>query len=219
MSIAFFDFDLTLIAANSARLWLRRELALGHLGRSQVVRASYWLARYQLGLGTLDDAVGRAIAQLEGTDAAQLKARTRSFYERQVRQLYRPGARARVLEHRRANDRFVLLTSSSNYLAELVAEELGFDGVLCNRFEVDDLGRHTGRTVDGLCYGAGKLTFAQAEATRRNTPLTSCVFYTDSYSDLPVLLKVGRPVVVNPDLRLQRHAARSGWEIVDWGAP
>ncbi len=105
----------------------------------------------------------------------------------------------------------------SLYLSELVAEELGLDDVLCNRFEVDDSGAHTGRPVGTLCFGAGKLGYAEAYARDRGVSLADCWFYTDSFSDLPVLERVGHPVVVNPDPRLRREAERRGWPVEWWG--
>ena len=64
-------------------------------------------------------------------------------------------------------------------------------------------GEHTGRSEGRLCYGSGKLDYAEAFARSRGVSLGECVFYTDSISDLPVLERVGRPVVVNPDGRLR----------------
>jgi phosphoserine phosphatase len=112
-----------------------------------------------------------------------------------------------------------MLTSSSNYLADRAAKDLGFEEVWCNRLEVDAQGFHTGRTTTGVCFGQGKLTAARRAAEDHGTMLSACTFYTDSYADLPVLEAVGRPVAVNPDLRLRRKAWRRGWEIVDWGRP
>jgi phosphoserine phosphatase len=43
--------------------------------------------------------------------------------------------------------------------------------------------------------------------------------YADSHSDLPLLLAVGHPVVVRPDVHLQRHAKKNRWPIVDWSSP
>lgn len=219
MGIAFFDFDRTLIAANSGSLWVRRELALGHLGRWQAMRALMWIAGYQLGLATLEDTLRRAISMLEGVPEADLRSRTSAFYAEQVRALYRPGARRAVEQHRQQGDALVLCTASSLYLSEWVARELGLDEVLCNRFEVDAHGLHTGRSLGDVCFGAGKLRLAEASARARQIPLAECVFYTDSYSDLPVLEAVGRPVAVNPDRRLRKRARRSGWPVVDWGRP
>ncbi|MBF5041413.1 HAD-IB family hydrolase [Aggregicoccus sp. 17bor-14] len=221
MAVAFFDLDKTLLAANSGVLWLRRELAEGHISRLQALRASVWLARYHLGFVSMEDALLRAIAQLAGTEAAPIVRRTEAFYAEQVRALYRPGALEALARHRRAGDRCVLLTSSSGYLSELVAKDLSLDAVLCNRFEVDAAGRHTGRPLGGLCFGSGKLAHAQAylASLGGGVGLRDCAFYTDSYSDLPVLAAVGHPVAVNPDPRLRREALRRGWPVVDWGTP
>jgi HAD superfamily hydrolase (TIGR01490 family) len=219
MRIAFFDLDLTLIAANSASMWIRREVALGHLTRTQNVRAASWLVRYQLGFASVEDAVGRAIAALAGTRSSDLRGRTDSFYERQVRPLFRPGGLLEVARARSAGARTVLLTSSSHYMAERVGAELSLDALLCNRLEVDRAGFHTGRTVGPICFGVGKLRHATQEAQERGVPLQECAFFTDSFADLPVLEQVGRAVAVNPDPRLLRVAKKRGWEVVDWGVP
>jgi HAD superfamily hydrolase (TIGR01490 family) len=219
MSVAFFDLDKTLLAVNSGTLWIRRELALGHLSRFQALRASLWIARYHLGFVSMEDAVRAAIAQLAGTHAQTLQERTVAFYEEQVRPLYRPGALRALDEHRGAGERLVLLTSSSGYLSELVARDLRLDAILCNRFEVDERGLHTGRPLGAVCFGPGKRTHAEDYARQVGVPLSACAFYTDSYSDLSVLEVVGRPVAVHPDHRLRREAARRGWPVVDWGLP
>jgi HAD superfamily hydrolase (TIGR01490 family) len=219
VSVAFFDLDRTLLAANSASLWVRRELALGHISRWQALRASVLLARYHLGFVAMQDVLLRATSLLVGSDAKALEARSRDFYEEAVRGQYRPGALTALEAHRQAGDRLVLLTSSSGYLSDLVALELRLDGVLCNRFEVDASGLHTGRPLGEICFGQGKRTYAEATAKQAGVALSECAFYTDSYSDLPVMRVVGRPVAVNPDHRLRREARRQGWPVVDWGVP
>lgn len=219
MSVAFFDLDKTLLAVNSGTLWIRSELALGHITRMQALRASLWIARYHLGFVSMEDALLVAISQLAGTSEQAIRGRTVTFYEQQVRPLYRPGALRALEEHRGAGDRLVLLTSSSGYLSELVARELRLDAILCNRFEVDERGLHTGRPLGKVCFGPGKRTHAEAYAREAGVPLSACSFYTDSYSDLSVLEVVGRPVAVHPDYRLRREALRRGWPVVDWGVP
>jgi HAD superfamily hydrolase (TIGR01490 family) len=219
MSVAFFDLDKTLLAVNSGTLWIRRELALGHITRMQALRASLWIARYHMGFVSIQDALLEAIAHLKGTVAQTLQERTALFYEEQVRGSYRPGALRALEEHRGAGDQLVLLTSSSGYLSELVVRELRLDATLCNRFEVDGQGLHTGRPLGAVCFGEGKRTHAESYARQVGVPLSACAFYTDSYSDLSVLEVVGRPVAVHPDYRLRREALRRGWPVVDWGVP
>ena len=217
MRIAFFDLDLTILSVNSGSLWVRREVALGYLSKRKALRAMAWLMRYHFGFASAEAMVAEAVAHLLGTSSSELKSRTERFYEEEVRHTYRPGALLAIEQHRREGRRLVMLTSSSNYLAELVAAELRFDAVLCNRLEVDAEGMHSGKVVGGVCFGPGKLPHAQAEAARHGAVLRDATFYTDSYSDLPVLEAVAEPVAVNPDPRLRRHAARRGWKVVDWG--
>ena len=215
MALALFDLDLTLLSRNSGSLWVRSELRGGFITPWMALRAMSWILRYQLGMMDMEDAVLTAIASLEGDEEAVVRDRTRRFYDREIAGLYRPGGLRRLEEHRRAGDRLVLLTSSSSFMSEKAREQLGLDDILCNRFEVAD-GRFTGRPRGALCFGAGKLTHARRLAQERGVPLSECVFYTDSASDLPVLEAVGRPVCVHPDPRLRRIAGQRGWVVEDW---
>jgi HAD superfamily hydrolase (TIGR01490 family) len=218
VSIAFFDFDETLIVGNSGNLWIRRELRQGHINRLQALRAASWMVRYRLGFASMEEALRTAIRSLAGTPEQTLRERTREFYEEEVRHLYRTGAREALGQHRVDGDACVLLTASSLYLSELVSADLALDAVLCNRFQVRD-GLHTGESEGELCFGAGKLRYAEDYALRMGVALADCTFYTDSYSDLPVLERVGAPVLVNPDRRLRKEAKTRGWRVVEWGGP
>ena len=62
----------------------------------------------------------------------------------------------------------------------------------------------------------GLVLLAERYAASCGVRLADCAFYSDSHSDLPMLAAVGRPVVVDPDPRLRRHARRAGWPIEDW---
>jgi HAD superfamily hydrolase (TIGR01490 family) len=215
--IAFFDLDKTLISRNSATLWLRFELAAGRLSRLRALHAFSYVARYSLGLVDIEDAIRRSVETIAGQREAEMAERAVDFYGTCIRPLFRPGGRAAVDTHRAAGDRLVLLTSSSNYVSEQVVAELGLDDYLSSRFEVDAAGRYTGRLIEPLCYGRGKLELARRCAAAHGTALEACAFYTDSIADLPMLEAVGRPVVVHPDPKLRRLARQRGWPVLDWG--
>lgn len=212
--IAFFDLDLTILSCNSATLWIKRELKLGFLSRTYYAKAAWWVALYQLGFANLERVIEEAIASLEGQSEAEIHQRTLDFWA-EIEPQIRPGARAAVERHRAAGDHLALLTSSSNYLSQPVVDLLGLHETLCNRFEVVD-GVFTGKSTGPLCFGPGKIHHAEALSTRLGIPLSECTFYTDSYSDLPVLERVGQPVAVHPDPRLNREAKRRGWRIERW---
>lgn len=217
MSIAFFDLDRTLLAVNSATLWIRREVRLGHLSRANALRGAWWVGLYQLGFAEMETAIARAVLTLEGIAEIAIRERTLAFWRDDVQPLIRPGARRALEEHRALGHKIYLLTSSSCYLSEAVSEELGLDGYLANRFEVQS-GVFTGRPLPPLCYGSGKVLHATKLAEELGVPLEECSFYTDSYSDLPMLEVVGTPVAVHPDPRLARLARRRGWRVETWDA-
>ena len=108
-----------------------------------------------------------------------------------------------------------ILSSSPTYVTGPSPEALGIEEVLSTRFEVEN-GLFTGRLVAPACFGAGKVHWAEALGRRRDLDLGESWFYTDSYTDLPMLERVGNRVIVNPDPRLRRAARQRGWPVENW---
>jgi putative phosphoserine phosphatase/1-acylglycerol-3-phosphate O-acyltransferase len=139
---------------------------------------------------------------------------TRWVAEELVRYVAEEG-RAWLESHRRRGHRIALITASPRYTADPLAAALGLapEDVLATRFEVQN-GRFTGRLLEPMLYGTGKVSAAMDYARRHGLNLASSFFYTDSISDLPLLETVGYPVAVNPDRPLRRLAEARGWSIV-----
>ena len=74
----------------------------------------------------------------------------------------------------------------------------------------------TGRFVDPLCYGQGKVERTRRLARDVGFDLEDATFYSDSYTDLPLLEAVREPIVVNPDPRLARVAKERHWRVERW---
>jgi hypothetical protein len=110
------------------------------------------------------------------------------------------------------------LSTSPTYVTQPIAETLGIEEVMSTRFEVDG-GHFTGRLIGPACVGVGKVHWAEDLGARRQVDLGQSWFYTDSYTDMPMLERVGHRVVVNPDPRLKRIAKRRGWPVQDWRQP
>lgn len=214
--IAFFDVDKTILAVNSARLWVRREFQTGRLSLKDAARAAWWTGLYELGFARIETVIEDAVRTLKGQKESDLVERVEIFYDEEVHRTIRNGARDAVHRHRQAGDHIALLTSSSLYLAKKIGTAIEADYNLANEFEVDNQGVFTGTPVLPLCYGPGKLIHARRLAEKLTIPLQDCHFYTDSFSDLPVMEHVGFPVAVHPDPRLKRVALRRGWPIEKW---
>ena len=90
------------------------------------------------------------------------------------------------------------------------------DAFRCGTRLVVEGGRFTGEVVSPLAFGHGKVTLAEAWAREHGVDLAQSVFYSDSISDLPMLERVGRARVINPDPRLRWTARRRRWPIEHW---
>lgn len=211
---AFFDMDLTVLRVDSGINWMRFLRQRGELSRLEMTRAVWWSALYKMALLDMDQLADRMVAKLLGTPESDLIEKARLFYEQAIAHQVAPAARAAIEQHRAAGDRIVLLTASTQYLAETVGSALKMDHTLCSRLEVRD-GQFTGGLA-ARCFGRHKVNVAEAFASQEGVDLSQSSFYSDSYNDMPMLARVGVPVAVNPDARLQRHARKLGWRIEHW---
>lgn len=213
---AFFDLDLTLLTVNSGHLWMARERRMGRLSLRNTVEAFFKFIAYRLSIIDMEDAMRKALALYVGETEEDLDRWTREWYEDEVAHTVAPGAHQVLQHHRDRGHPLVLHTSSSLYLSRVVSKQLDLDDYICSRYEVGADGRFTGEPVFPLCYGAGKVTLAERWAAEAGVDLSRSYFYSDSYTDLPMLQRVGQPRVVNPDMRLKRYARKRGWTVLDW---
>ncbi len=210
---AFFDVDGTLLARNSAPLYMNHLRRTGQARRRDVARTLYYLLWYKLGLLDVQSALAVSMAWVRGKSEAAMEADCRAWYADEVRPYVFPGMAALVHEHRRAGHVPVLLTSATRYLAEPLGADLGIAHHLVSHLVVRD-GCFTGEAIHPICYGKGKVHWLERFAAAHAVDLTASYFYTDSITDLPVLDRVGHPRVVHPDPRLKRLAARRGWPVL-----
>lgn len=210
---ALFDVDGTLLARNSASLYMRHLRRTGQARRRDVARTLYYLLRYKLGLLDVRRTLEVSMEFVRGRDEDAMRADCAAWYRSTIRQWVFPAMAARVAAHRQEGHRVALLTSATRYLAEPLGADLGVEHFLVTELVVHD-GRFTGEVVQPVCYGRGKVHWAERFAAAHDVDLTRSYFYTDSITDLPVLDRVGHPRVVHPDPRLRRLARQRGWQVL-----
>lgn len=210
---AFFDVDGTLIAKNSGPLYMKFLRRRGEIRRRDVLRTMYFYARYRLNLLDIDRALERSSEWIRGRAEADIASHCRVWYRETVRQYLQPEMVRRVRMHRDRGHLVAILSSTTNYLAEPLAEELGIEHLLVSRLVVKD-GCFTGEAHRPICYGDGKLFWARRFADQHAVDFAASFFYTDSVTDVPMLEIVGHPQVVNPDPLLRRIARQRGWQVM-----
>ena len=212
---AFFDMDLTLLRVNSGSRWIKYQRRRGEISWPMLVRSGFWLFQYQLSVLNMESVAAKLATDMAGDAESEMRDKVGEFYRTELRDTISPIAREALERHREQGDSIVLLTSATPYVAEPLADELLIPHVLCTRLAVEN-GRFSGALLPPTCYGVGKVHHAERFAEAHGIDLAQSSFYTDSYSDLPMLQRVGRPVAVNPDRRLSRYARRQGWPIRSW---
>ncbi len=99
-------------------------------------------------------------------------------------------------------------------VVEPLAELLGVD-VDCTRLMVRD-GRLTGDLEHPAPVAEARATALEEYAAAHGATTAESFAYADAISDLPMLERVGTPVVVNPDARLSQVAGQRGWRVERW---
>jgi len=208
--------DRTLLDMNSSTLWAMHELRQRRIGMKQFGRVMVWNALYHLSLIDIETAYLEALAHYRGRPYEELQEETRLWFSKMVAHHLRPGAERALRDHRAQGHPLVLLTSASSFAARAARDAWGMDDFLSNDFPTDEGGRLDGTYVAPLCYGPGKVERASRWAAERDIDLQQSYFYSDSYSDAPMLRAVGYPRVICPDPRLSREARQRGWPVLRW---
>jgi HAD superfamily hydrolase (TIGR01490 family) len=215
---AFFDMDHTLIAGNSGYLYLKFLRREGRVALFELLQSLWWLTQYRLNLIDMKTVARRAFAKMAGSDEGELRLRNQEWFDAMVKPVIYREAALLVAQHRAQGHLTAIVTASTTYAATPLARHLGIDQVICTDLGIRD-GRFTGSVHEPFCYGEGKAHWVRRLCEREGVDLSRSYFYTDSFSDLPLLEAVGERVVVNPDYKLRRVAKTRGWKILRFRDP
>lgn len=210
---ALFDLDHTLLDTSSGQLYARFLYRQGRMGRGELVRVAWWGILSSLGLLDMQDLIPRLLLSAAGDDEREMRLLCNRWFAEDVVPHVTERGRRRVAEHEAQGHVVALVSASTQYVVEPMAAYLGIpEQFVCTHLVSKD-GHLTGEVVPPVCYGEGKVVWAERFAAEHDVDLATSYFYTDSVSDLPLLERVGQPVAVNPDPRLKRLASKRGWPV------
>ncbi len=214
---AVFDVDYTVLSSNSASLFVKFLRQEGMVGMGTIGLTLYYLLRYKLNLLDFERLADKQVAKFRGMEEQEMIDMCERWFRDMVVDYIYPEAVDLINRHKSEGDRLALLTAATVYLGAPLARHLGIEHCLCNRLEVDENRRFTGRLVRPVSYGAGKIHLAEKFAQETGADLDRSYYYSDSITDLPVLEKFGHPVVANPDPLLRKEARKRGWPVIEFG--
>jgi HAD superfamily hydrolase (TIGR01490 family) len=208
--------DRTLLRVDSARLYTQFRRDRGEASLIDALRVALWATQYTLGVIDAPKVARKALEGFRGRAETWLEESCAEWFPKYVLPELQQAGRHAVKKHRDAGDFVAIVTGATRYVAEPVAAELGIDHVICSELELDVAGCFTGRIIEPLCYGSGKIERTLKVAEREGFRIEDASFYSDSITDLPLLEVVKAPIVINPDRRLRRIALKRGWPIEIW---
>lgn len=206
--------DGTLLSVNSGSKYLQLVYRKGHITKRQLAKGLWWVLQYKLGVLDAESVFDFAIKTAAGDSEREMIERCDQWFEEELRATIMPGAKKVIESHKAQGHTIAILTSATNYAADPLGKILEIEHILCTRLDVSD-GKFTGKVRRPLCFGPGKVEIAEAFAQQHQINLDKSFFYTDSISDKEMLLRVGEPRIVNPDLRLRLLAKQKNWRHED----
>ena len=215
---AFFDMDKTLIDENSGSLYMKHRYERGEISALELAKGLGAYLQYKAGILDIVSWTKEMLAEFAGRIVSEIESEADDWMiEELIAHLY-PEARS-LVEHHQDEDHLVAIVSgSTDFVVNPLARYLGIDHVLATRLEQEG-GCFTGDVVEPICFEEGKVHWLSHLVTEHDIDLARSWFYTDSITDIPLLELVGHPVVVNPDPRLYREAARRRWPVRMFASP
>jgi HAD superfamily hydrolase (TIGR01490 family) len=217
LPLTLFDLDHTLLDGDSDVLWCDFLMQRGELDRAQFEPRNQRMEReYKAGTVTAQEFCEFYVGTLAGRSRDQWQPLRREFLDAVIAPRIGPAAHRLIEQHRSAGDLVVLTTATNRFITELTAAHVGLPHLIATECEVGADGCFTGRVAGTLNMREGKVARLHEWLGEQRIDAHDCetTFYSDSINDLPLLLAVRKPVVVNPDMRLAAEAAERGWPVL-----
>jgi putative phosphoserine phosphatase/1-acylglycerol-3-phosphate O-acyltransferase len=215
---ALFDMDKTIIAENSASLYMRHRYERGEVTGVELLKGLGAYLRYKVGILDIQAWTKGMMVEFKGREERDLARQGRDLFNDLVRETIFPEAERLIADHHASGHAVAIVSGATRYIVEPMAEHLGVSNILYTRLEVEN-GVLTGRVLEPLCFDEGKIYWIQKFVEDEKVDLARSYFYTDSVTDLPLLDLVGHPIVTNPDPILYRTAVRRRWPVRFFEAP
>jgi HAD superfamily hydrolase (TIGR01490 family) len=209
---AFFDLDRTLLSRSSSLALAGTFRRRGLIGRRQLAQAALaqiLFARFGAGQAQVGQSADRAVSVLAGLSVEVMRGIVAEAWPSVLRPLVYREAVELAESHSARDEKVFVVSAALAEVVETISSELGFDGALGSRAEVEE-GMYTGR-LERRLYGLEKRVALEELAGANGLDLASSTGYSDSHTDLPFLEAMGHPVAVNPDRALRRVVRERGW--------
>ncbi len=156
-----------------------------------------------------------------GKPRAEMLSQAARFAEKEVRTGLRPGGLRTLKAHQQAGDGVIIISAAADIIVAEIAQRLGVKHFLASEMGWDAEDRLKIAFSSPNCYGEEKCVRYEAflsEHPDLAENIAETVMYSDSHSDLPLMLKCDQAIAVHPSKKLRDLSDQYNFTIVDWNS-
>lgn len=215
MSIAFFDMDGTIIGGDTNDISIGEFVKRGIASESVLTSLNDFERQFYEGTLNVSEFLKFAVKPLVGMDRDSLYKVLHDIVKTSIMPLVYPGAKRAIRFHNDRNDTVVIVTSTMDYLAEHIAEQLNIKYVIASPMEKKD-GVLTGEICGIPAFQKDKVTRINMFLKEHDLTLEGSYGYGDTVNDVPMLMMCTHRYAVNPNRILLESDLIKELTVVDW---
>lgn len=217
VELVYVDLDRTLLREFSLKLMIADLRSIGLINRMQHLRGLVWFILYKLHLvKEITPAIEALLSVFSDWAADDFNEYISDLCSRRIEACIDLELLSSLHRLCGPDVYYVLVTSSLDALAAVIAHRCGFDGVIASVVEVVD-GRLTGRLVGEALSGGRRIRelHAHSRSIALEMGIASIWYVADHDSDIPLFEWADHPCVVAPGWRLRLLARSRSWRIFE----
>lgn len=215
--VAFFDLDNTIIRGSSIFYLFKGLSQRGFFDRKSIARFTLanfnYIRKREEDTDLIQQIMCLASRLINGIPSKELRESCQEIVADFLPKYHNREITERILNHTEMGDETWLITAAPVEIAKSVANELNMTGAIGTKSQIQH-GIYTGKLLGRPLHGSQKELEIRKISIKRKFDLGRSFAYSDSINDLPMLLAVGKPVVVNPNKELLRIATKNRWQVI-----
>ena len=216
MSLALFDMDGTIIDGDTNDISFNQYLAQGLIDKSVIDKLNYFEDLFYKGVLDINEFVRFAVTPLLNFTKEKRDLVLDNIVKNNIYPKVRLDALKQIKFHKDRGDTVVIVTSTMDYLVEVVARYLKVEYYLGAPMEQQD-GRLTGKQAGIVPVQQDKITCVKEFAMQHHLSLEGAYGYGDSVNDIPMLSICEHKFAVNPNQKLLEHEFIKECSVLNWG--
>ena len=215
MSLALFDMDGTIIDGDTNDISFNQYLAQGLIDKSVIDKLNYFEDLFYKGVLDINEFVRFAVTPLLNFTKEKRDLVLDNIVKNNIYPKVRLDALKQIKFHQDRGDTVVIVTSTMDYLVEVVARYLKVEYYLGAPMEQQG-GRLTGKQAGIVPFQQDKITCVKEFAMQHHLSQEGAYGYGDSVNDIPMLSICEHKFAVNPNQKLLEHEFIKECTVLNW---